>query len=316
MCCVTWPRILPGHACRSTCRRNGDRSVAWRPNGASKSSVGRRGDQLVAPPWSLDDATVAALLDPAIQRFDSVEREPNEGVAIFVTACSTDLVIVPGNTPALVTVASEPDLLPLVAALAARTEFDLLVLSPDHVQLFRSNARALQPMARYDLPRSRDDAHWNEPHEADLDAPHPEASGRDERTNATWRFIEIVERRLPPAVREGRVPLVVAAVDDDAAVFRLVSSHPKLLTLTALGSPAGVSLARLHDAAADLVLELGCRIMRRVAPASPISPAPAAPPASRASSGRRWPQAGSTRCSSVITRRSLRPRCSRSSPAR
>ena len=54
------------------------------------------------------------------------------------------------------------------------------------------------------------------------------------------------------------MPLVVAAVDDDAAVFRLVSSHPKLLTLTALGSPAGVSLARLHDAAADLVLELGC----------------------------------------------------------
>ena len=30
--------------------------------------------------------------------------------------------IAPGNTPALVTVASEPDLLPLVAALAARTE--------------------------------------------------------------------------------------------------------------------------------------------------------------------------------------------------
>ena len=126
-------------------------------------------DQLVAPPWSLDDATVAALLDPAIQRFDGVEREPNEGVAIFVTASSTDLVIVPGNTPALVTVASEPDLLPLVAALAARTEFDLLVLSPDHVQLFRSNARALQPMARYDLPRSREDARWNESHEADLE---------------------------------------------------------------------------------------------------------------------------------------------------
>ena len=58
--------------------------------------------------------------------------------------------------------------------------------------------------------------------------------------------------------REGRVPLVVAAVDDDAAVFRLVSSHPKLLTLTGLGSPAGVSLARLHDAAADLVVEHGC----------------------------------------------------------
>ncbi len=215
-------------------------------------------DQLVAPPWSLDDASVAALLDPAIQRFDSVEREPNEGVAIFVTATSTDLVIVPGNTPALVTVAAEPDLLPLVAALAARTEFDLLVLSPDHVQLFRSNARALQPMARYDLPRSREDARWYEPQEAELDAPQPEASGRDERSNATWRFIEIVERRLPAAVREGRVPLVVAAVDDDAAVFRLVSSHPKLLTLTALGSPAGVSLARLHDAAADLVMELGC----------------------------------------------------------
>jgi hypothetical protein len=214
-------------------------------------------DQLVAPPWSLDDASVAALLDPAIQRFDSVEREPNEGVAIFVTAGSTDLVIVPGNTPALVTVAAEPDLLPLVAALAARTEFDLLVLSPDHVQLFRSNARALQPMARYDLPRSRDDARWNAPHEADQSVPHPEASDRDERTNATWRFIEIVERRLPPTVREGRVPLVVAAVDDDAAVFRLVSSHPKLLTLTALGNPAGVSLARVHNAAADLVLELG-----------------------------------------------------------
>ncbi|HEY5875884.1 MAG TPA: hypothetical protein VIT64_11305 [Ilumatobacteraceae bacterium] len=215
-------------------------------------------DQLVAPPWSLDDATVAALLDPAIQRFDSVEREPNEGVAIFVTAWSTDLVIAPGNTPALVTVASEPDLLPLVAALAARTEFDLLVLSPDHVQLFRSDARALQPMARYDLPRRREDAPWNEPLEADPAAALPDATDRDERTNATWRFIEIVERRLPPAVREGRVPLVVAAVDDDAAVFRLVSSHPKLLTLTAFGSPAGLSLARLHDAAADLVLERGC----------------------------------------------------------
>ena len=215
-------------------------------------------DQLVAPPWSLDDATVAALLEPAIQRFDNVEREPNEGVAIFVTACSTDLVIVPGNAPALVTVASEPDLLPLVAALAARTEFDLLVLSPDHVQLFRSNARALQPMARYDLPRNRDDTRWNEPHEAQLDAPHPEAGDGDERASATWRFIETVERRLPAAVREGRVPLVVAAVDDDAAVFRLVSSHPKLLTLTELGSPAGVSLARLHDAAADLVVEHGC----------------------------------------------------------
>ncbi|MGD9701660.1 MAG: hypothetical protein AB7Q42_11555 [Acidimicrobiia bacterium] len=215
-------------------------------------------DQLVAAPWSFDDRSVSELLDPAMHRLDTVEREPNEGFALFLTALSTDLVIVPGDTPELVTVAEEADLLPLVTALAKQTEFDLLVLSQNNVQLFRSSAHDLQPMVRYDLPRSREDALWYERHEPNQSALHPGPSFKDERKDSIERFIEVVERRLPPPVREGRLPLVVAAVDYEAALFRKASSHPKLLVLTKLGSPDRVPLARLHDAAAELVLQHGC----------------------------------------------------------
>jgi Bacterial archaeo-eukaryotic release factor family 3 len=217
----------------------------------------RAAGELAAEPWSYAANDIAELVDPALARLLAVDREPHEGFALFITPTGTDLVLVPGTTPESVTVAGEPDLLPLVSALSSQTEFDLLVLSQHLVQLFRSSAHDLQPMMRYDLPKNRDDALWFERHEPNPARLHPGPSAKDLAKVSIERFIEIVVHRLPPAVQDGHHPLVVVAVEYEAAMFRKLSSHPRLITLTELGSPDHVALSRIHDAAVKAVLSLG-----------------------------------------------------------
>lgn len=208
---------------------------------------------LAGPPWGLSEPAIAELLDRAVTQLSSTAREPFEGLACFVDADACQVVVVPNPVPATVTVAAEPDLLLLAVALRSQFEFDLLILSQRHVQLFRCDANQLEPTTRYDLPASRDAALSLDLDESNAGPRDRGATYKEERKDATERFVQIVERRLPPAVREGHRPLVVAAVDFEAAVFAKASNHPKLVKLTELGSPEHLAPSKVHAAAVALI---------------------------------------------------------------
>lgn len=212
-------------------------------------------DMLTGAPWELSDAATAELIEPAVAQLASIERQPYEGLACFVDADGCHTVVVPGPTPTTVTVAAEPDLLPLVTALGTQFDFDLLILSQRHVQLFRCTANELEPMTRYDLPANLDDALATDLNETNATPLDRGSTYKEERKEAVERFVQIVERRLPPSVREGRRPLVVAAIDFEAAVFAKASSHPMLVKLTDLGSPEHLSASKVHEAAVALIAQ-------------------------------------------------------------
>ena len=222
-----------------------------------KSLRHQAASMLAEPRWGLAEPAIDALLDPAIAQLTATTREPYEGLACFVDDDGCHVVVAPSSTPSEVTVSTEPDLVPLVVALASQLEFDLLILSQRRVQLFHCSANELVPMTRYELPESQDDALRVDLNESNAGPLDRGSTYKDERKEAVERFVQIVERRLPPSVREGRRPLVVAAVDFEAALFAKTSTHRRLIRLTDLGSPEHLAPSKVHAAAVALVEQDG-----------------------------------------------------------
>ena len=225
--------------------------------------------QLTAEPWSLDGRAATRLLQPVLDMALASGRHDDEGAAVFVAADLVERFAVPGITESCISVGRRPDLLPAALAAAKDHAFHLLVLSQRRVELHRCTATESVPVSDADLPSSLEDALWYEHHSPSSNLHggahigqdtiaaigHGGDSMKDVRKDAIQRFIGMVDRALPPEVHDGPLPLVVAALEFEAAMLRDARPHRDLLLLTALGTPERHSIEELRTAAAAMLQE-------------------------------------------------------------
>ncbi len=206
---------------------------------------------LGAPPWRFTEAEADRLIEPVGVGMAEVERGPDESLVWFVSSTGTEQYLVGGFVADRVTVADTVDLLPVASALDDDVSFHLLVLSQNHVHLYHCDGIGWRRLPGEQMPESRADALWSEGRDQVNDV--TVEAIKDDRKQATARFVQAVARHLPTAVHDASVPLVVAAVEYEAVMFRDASHHPDIELLTPCGSPEHVPIAKMHAQAVDLL---------------------------------------------------------------
>jgi hypothetical protein len=212
---------------------------------------------------------IEALLEPARAVVeDSVFWQYQaDGLAAFMAPGLMRTFRVPLHFEELLVVASRFHLKPLLPLLVGDSRFYVLALSQNEVRLIeatRSSAGevdlatapgSLREALRFDDPERQLQYHTAAPHSGGRRAAvfHGHGVGTDDRKDNVLRFCQQVDRGLGPVLRAGSAPLVLAAVESIAAIYRRANTYQHLLDAMIAGNPEGLSERELHSKAWPLV---------------------------------------------------------------
>ena len=212
---------------------------------------------------------VDALLAPARALIeDSVFWQyQGDGLAAFIAPDLFRLFRVPIRFDLLVVVAPRFHVKPVLPLLVGDGRFYVLALSQNEVRLIEANREtaaevdlatapaSLQEALRYDAPESQLQYHTAGPRTGGRRAAvfHGHGVGTDDRKDNVLRFCQQVDRGLGPVLRGGSAPLVLAAVESVAAIYRQKNTYRHLVEALVPGNPEGVSAMDLHARAWPLV---------------------------------------------------------------
>ncbi len=194
----------------------------------------------------------------------------HHGIAFFLAPEKSLVVHLPSTVEPVVMIGDHFDVLPLLPLLQPDIEFHVLAVSRNDVKLYRGSRHMFEKMQVAGLPDNIDDDLWYEersnalvshggPRLGNSGQPtsvvHGGESWRDERKDMFERFAQHLDNALEPAIFGTGAPLVLAAVEREAAFFRGVSRHPHLLEAGLIGNPDEASPTELHSRAWRLVLD-------------------------------------------------------------
>ncbi|WP_431268262.1 hypothetical protein [Dankookia sp. P2] len=194
---------------------------------------------------------VEALLAPLAED-DAFWAHQANGLAIYATPEGVRAYRLPGRVEARVQVADRFGLKPLLQALATPQEAMVLAIGMGAVRLLEVTAGMPAEAVRVpDLPRGAADAAGRGSHVArkgDM------ASGLATSENALLsHYARAVDRALRPVLAGLEVPLVLAAAEPMASVFRSVCTYPRLAAEGIAGSPDDVADQALGTAARQVL---------------------------------------------------------------
>jgi hypothetical protein len=211
-------------------------------------------DQLLAPARALTE-------DSVFWQFQG------DGLAAFAAPGLFRTFRVPTRLDELVVVAPRFHVKPLLPLLVGDGRFYVLALSQNEVRLIEATRDtagevdlvtapgSLQEALRYDDPERQLQYHTASPHAGGRRAAvfHGHGVGTDDRKDNVLRFCQQVDRGLAPMLRGRSVPLVLAAVESVAVIYRQANTYRHLLETLVPGNPEGISSSNLHGRAWPLV---------------------------------------------------------------
>lgn len=188
--------------------------------------------------WQHTDLGTVFLATPQEQHVFALALEPGERVAVgnrFVVS-------------------------PLIAALDWSRRFRLLALSQNRVRLYEGDGYGLSRVEPGDhIPRSLADAlgydvtgpalQYHSQGAGDGPIYHGQGAGEDERKQETRKFLRRLADALGETIRDDTLPLVLAGVEYEAAMYRDVAGHADRIIGTVDGNVEDWSDERLHEAA-------------------------------------------------------------------
>lgn len=198
-----------------------------------------------------------------LQKFAREARWEKErcGLAIF---CSRNFVRI-FRTPQILSesvhVADNFYILPLLSALTSHPHFFILALSQNHIRVLRcTDVEVVEADLPASMPRSVRQAGAFDKPDHDLEnrsaAGPAGGSGRkirfgtgsaEEKTEEyIAQFFRIIDHEVNQLYKGEGLPLILAAVDRESALYRKISSYPHLLQGSIHRSPEHVSDATLH----------------------------------------------------------------------
>ncbi|GIF00863.1 baeRF3 domain-containing protein [Paractinoplanes rishiriensis] len=187
-------------------------------------------------------------------------QRPSDGLAVFLGPDGIRHFRVPVRLPELVAVGDRFLLRPLLPLLGAGGHFYVLALNQDEIRLLRGSRFRLDevpldglPLAVWlTMPRRRAQVHA---FVADRGGTGGRAvfHGMEEDTTAlVLQHFRRVDRALREVLHTGSVPVVLAGVRSTQALYRQVSTYPRLVGEGVDGSARDLSLAHLHRLARQL----------------------------------------------------------------
>ena len=187
-----------------------------------------------------------------------------EGLAVFCDEKSCELRPLPIRPPELVNVGRRFYIKPLLPLVARYEPYLLLALSGNRCELFRGDPGGLEKVSIEGLPKSLDDALRFDDPEKSLQLHtgasgsaamfHGQGSSADDRKDRFLRYFQACDHALHPYLEREDLPLLLATVDEHAALFRRASRYAGLVgDAWVAGSPDDRSIDELHRGAQALV---------------------------------------------------------------
>ena len=230
-----------------------------------KNLLGEAREKLAA--MDVSGGEIDALLTPAEARLDdhAFWQHQESGLAVFMEPGEVHALRLPLELEALCLVGERFHLKPLFPLLSGDGRFHVLALSQNAVRLLEATRLGVRELALPEnAPRSLTDALGSELTERQLQSHSPSSGtgifhghggGTDDVKPELRKFLGMLDGTLVPLLRrDGReAPLVIAAVEALAAMYREASDHGAIIEEPVAGNPEQRSAEELHEAAWPLV---------------------------------------------------------------
>ena len=230
-----------------------------------RNLLGEARERLAATGASGED--IDALLAPAEARLDDRDfwQHQEIGLAVFLEPGEAHALCLPLELEELCLVGERFHLKPLFPLLTGDGRFHLLALSRNAVRLFEATRLGVREIELHeDVPRSLTDALGSELTEKQLQSHSPDGNtgifhghggGTDDVKPELRKFLAMLDAALLPLLRRdgSEPPLVIAAVEALAAMYRGASDHRAIVPEPVTGNPERRSAEELHADAWPLV---------------------------------------------------------------
>jgi hypothetical protein len=249
--------------------------TATRPGGGADDR-GRWGEQLHQAARQLADLGTAtdlidAFLRPAREYLAAGQaafwQQTGSGLAAFLCPGWAKLYRLPLSLTDRVVVGPRFHVKPLLPCVGDNGRFFVLALSANKARLLEGTAQTVRRVEVPGLPQGVAGA--RPAHDADeplnlhthhagegrgMEAVfHGQGVGVDDRKDELLHYCQAVDRALAPILNGGATPLVLAAVEYVAAIYRRANRYPHLAEAVVAGSPDRRSDRDLRDRAWPLV---------------------------------------------------------------
>ena len=185
------------------------------------------------------------------------------GLAVLATPDMMRTFRLPDRPRPLAEVADRLHLTPLIRAMTSPHDVFVLALAEESVRLIRAFAN-FPPLRLQvpDLPRSAEDAtHRPSIH---VRAPRRRLQNLEGEKVLLHQYVRKVEHAVHAALAEQNAPLVLAAEEPVASMFRSLNTYPRLADEMIEGNPDLVTDAELEDAAIPILDRLYARELKAV----------------------------------------------------
>jgi hypothetical protein len=214
---------------------------------------------------------IAHMLEPAEEVVADAHfwQHQADGLAIFLTQDGMRSFRVPLAFPEFALVADRFHLKPLLPLLSGDGRFYLLALSLGRVRLFEGSRDTIRELDLEDVPESLRDVVGYDWEERSLQFHtgtglggeggmrramfHGQGSPKDDDKPEIERFLRQVDEGIRGIIGTEHAPLVIAAVDYVADIYRGVTKYPDPLEETVSGNPDELSADELHGRAWPVV---------------------------------------------------------------
>jgi Bacterial archaeo-eukaryotic release factor family 11 len=185
------------------------------------------------------------------------------GLAVLATPDMMRTFRLPNRPKPLAEVADRLHLTPLIRAMTSPHGVYVLALAEESVRLIRAFANfPPQRLQVPDLPSSAEDAtHRPSIH---VRAPRRRLQNLEGEKVLLHQYVRKVEHAVHAALAEQNAPLVLAAEEPVASMFRSLNTYPRLADEMIEGNPDLVTDAELEDAAIPILDRLYARELKAV----------------------------------------------------
>jgi hypothetical protein len=188
-------------------------------------------------------------------------RDAGDGIALFLAADGSHRLGLPYHPRELLVVGPRFHVKPLLPLFCGDGRFHVLALSQRRVRLFEGDREGLREMRLPGVPaglaeamRFDDRQEQLQLHETGPARPggrpaamfHGHGVGADDAKDRILRYFREVDHGVHGALRDGRAPLVLAAVDYLRPLYRAISTYPHLLEEGISGNPDQLDPGTLH----------------------------------------------------------------------
>jgi hypothetical protein len=210
-------------------------------------------DQLAGPERDVqDEGKVRKLQRAKPDPVESFWHYQAHGLAVLATPEMTRTLRLPDAPKPLAEVADRFHLTPLIRAMTSPHDVFVLALAEESVRLVQAFANLPPQRVQVpDLPRSAEEATRRPSFH--VRAPRRRLQNLEGEKVLLHQYVKKVDHAIHGLLAQFNAPLVLAAEDSMASMFRAINTHPRLADETIEGNPEAKTDAELEDAAIPIL---------------------------------------------------------------